>query len=634
MRHNDVMKHLFPLCLCICVFSCNGGPDVEDEVLTDLPNLPGGNPLVPDQAMYPFPSDFYLADDPSTRTGRVVDIPAEALPGDIVPETFAGIDGWSRAPVILAYFDGGVDPASLPDPRDEAASVADDSPAFLVHADTQARVPVLIELDTQASSVSKQALILRAHVALEPDTTYVVVIRDKLKSAEGGDLPTSDAFRALRDDIPTDSNEVESQRVDFEAVNETISEQGLSSEEVVLAWSFSTRSREQVVNPLLSMADQMMSATLGQHVVESDEVIENNREIRGTIEAPNFIGPEGTIVVDDEDKAVQQGVRDIPYLVTIPETVDETRPTVLYGHGFFSHMNEPLWGSLQGLIQPGGVSMVSTNFIGFNEDDQFDSFAILADLNRTDEISAMQMQSEAHYVVLSRMVKEQMAGVITENRGNGDFPVMTADNVSYMGISNGGTQGLTIMSIAPNIDRGTLVVPGGGLMHFLQRAAQWTTMGPLLAGSFGTDLDFQVGISLMQVHLDPWDSINFVDHLVEPRFDGRPPVKIAIHEAMEDAQVNNMVTHWIARTAHVPMFVPNSLEPYGIDTIPAEDFSGPAALYIYDEHYDPLPETNTPPVENGAHGSVRDLDVYKQHVMAFIEDGSIIYTCDGACDPE
>lgn len=630
------MKRLLPFLFVLAIGGCKKDKDpVDGEVITDLPNEEGGNPLIPDEAMYPFPSDFYLQEDSTMRTGRSISIPAEALPGNLVPETFEGIDGWPRAPVMLAWFEGGIDPASLPDPRDEAASIADTSPAFLVREDTFERVPVLIEIDVEALTISRQALILRAHKALDPDTGYVVIIRDLLQKEDGtGPIEATEAFRALRDGIPTDNDDVESQRDDFVLVNQAIAETGLSPDEVALAWVFHTRSREQVVNPLLSMTDQMMDANLGDYVVDSDEFIEESREIRGTIEAPNFIGPDGTIVVDSDDNAVQQGTRDVPFLVTIPQTVDETRPTVLYGHGFFSHMNEPTWSSLQGLIQPGRITMVSTNFIGFNEDDQFESFETLANLNRTAEITAQQMQSESHFVVLSRMVKEQMAGTLMENRGNGDFPVMDADQVVYMGISNGGTQGLTIMSVAPNIDRGILVVPGGGLIHFLQRASQWLTMGPLLAIQFGTDLDFQVGGSLMQVHLDPFDSINFVDHLVSPRFEGRDPVTVVIHQAKEDAQVNNMVTQWIARTAGIPAFSPNALEPYGVETIPAADYDGPAAMYIYDEGYAPLPETNKPPEENGSHGSVRELDVYKDHVTTFIETGDIVYRCDGPCDPD
>ena len=37
---------------------------------------------------------------------------------------------------------------------------------------------------------------------------------------------------------------------------------------------------------------------------------------------------------------------------------------------------------------------------------------------------------------------------------------------------------------------------------------------------------------------------------------------------------------------------------------------------------------------NGAHGSVRELDVYKVHIARFIEDGALVQVCDGACDPE
>jgi len=629
------MRCLLPLLIFLAPGCKRDGPPDEAERITDLPNAPGGNPLVPDEPMYPFPSDFHTQEDMGTRTGRSLSIPAEALPGALVPDTFAGIDGWPRMPVMLAHFDSGIDAASLPDPRDEGASVADTSPVFLVREDTWERVPILIELDAEAVIEAKQALILRAHEALDPDTGYVVLITDRLDQGDGsGPLEPTEAFRALRDEIPTDNDDVESMREDFETVHMAIAETGLDPEEVVLAWSFHTRSREQVVNPLLSMVDQMMTATLGAYAVTSDVDTGENREIRGTVQAPNFIGPDGTIAVDGDDAAIQHGTRDVPFLVTIPHTVDETRPTVLYGHGFFSHMDEPTWSSLQGLIQPARVTMVSTEFMGFNSDDQFEAFQILADLNRTDEISAMQMQSEAHFVVLARLVREQLVTDLVADRGDGSFHVMDGGEIVYMGISNGGTQGLTLMSVAPNIDRGILVVPGGGLVHFLQRASQWTTMGPLLATAFDHDLDFQVGAALMQSHLDPWDSINFVDHLVAPRFEGRDPVRVVLHEAVEDAQVNNMVTHWVARTAGIPVFSPNTLEPYGLETLPPADYDGPAALYIYDEGYPPLPVTNTPPVENGAHGSVRELDIYKEHVTAFIETGDIVYGCADACDPD
>lgn len=41
-----------------------------------------------------------------------------------------------------------------------------------------------------------------------------------------------------------------------------------------------------------------------------------------------------------------------------------------------------------------------------------------------------------------------------------------------------------------------------------------------------------------------------------------------------------------------------------------------------------------PPVDNGTHGHVRTLEVYMSHVAAFIEQGTLVQLCDGACDPE
>ncbi len=610
----------------VLLLSCNKG-----EEITGIQNQPGGNPIVPEYAMFPMPSDFYLQDDATTRTGKRLAIPAEAMPGDLRPDVFAHADGWPRSPVMLTWLPD-LDPAALPHPLDEDATLADDSPIVVVRMPDLARVPVLAELDATAADQAQRSLILRPHLALDPATTYVVLLRDTLTATDGSTYEANKAFRALRDDIPTNSDAVEAQRDDFVVVNQAIAGLGFEPDSVIQGWSFSTRSREQVVNPLLSMADTVMAAELGDVVVVSDEVDDDNRIVTLTVEAPWFIGDDGLIALDADDNAIQNGTQDILFIVTIPDTVTVTRPGVLFGHGFFSHREETTWGSLQQLTHPAAFPTVSTNFIGFNEEDQTASFTILADFNRTAEISAQQMQSQANHVALARVMREQLPTAVT--LGTGD-PVIDVDHISYMGISNGGTQGFTIMTIAPNLDRGVLVVPGGALTHMLQRASPWTTLGAVIATRFDDPRDLQAASGLFQVALDPWDSINFVDHMVEPRFAGREQeVKVVLHEAVADAQVSNMITHWLARTAGVPVFAPNTLEPWGLQPIEGATHDGNSALYIYDEGYDPLPLDNTPPVENGAHETIRDLTVYKDHVTDFIEDGSITYTCAGACDPE
>ena len=58
-------------------------------------------------------------------------------------------------------------------------------------------------------------------------------------------------------------------------------------------------------------------------------------------------------------------------------------------------------------------------------------------------------------------------------------------------------------------------------------------------------------------------------------------------------------------------------------------------LYVYEEDVEPNPIGNVPPSEdNRTHNTVRDLEVYKEHVIRFIDEGVMQQVCDGACNPE
>ncbi|MDP7113930.1 MAG: hypothetical protein QGH45_18310, partial [Myxococcota bacterium] len=352
---------------------------------------PGGNPLVPDVAMYPFPSDFYLEADPDSATGRRMALAAEAMPSMLTAETFAGADGFSPAPALLAWFEGGIDPGSLPDPDDPSAALADDSTVMLMREGSWERVPLLVELDANASLPAEQALIIRPMDTLETGTGYVALLCDGLRVADGsGSPPVSEAFRALRDGIPTDCAEVEAQREDFVLVNDAIAGSGLTAAEVVLAWSFHTRSAEQLHAPLLALHDVAGDWPLDGWAIDSDAWDEDgeNRLIRGRFPAPDFLGDVGVVALDPDGTPVVHGTREAPFLVTIPDTVGSTtRPVISFGHGFFSALEEPTWSSLNDGLHSWRMSAASTEFIGFNEDDLVATIAILGgDLDRTDEI--------------------------------------------------------------------------------------------------------------------------------------------------------------------------------------------------------------------------------------------------------
>jgi hypothetical protein len=632
-------RHHFATLLVASVLLSGCKPD-GDELLTGLPDVPGENPLVPDVPMFPFPSDFYLEADPGTLTGRRLVLDDAFMPEGVTAATLASADGFSRAPALLAWFEGGLDAGSLPDIDDPSAAMAADATVMLVRAESWEPVPLLVELDLNAEDIDEQALIIRPQDVLEPGAGYVAILTTGLVSADGSGPPAaSPAFEALRDGVLTDSSTVEAQRSDFELVNDAIDGVGLAPADVVLAWSFHTRSAEQSQATLLAMQDSTVDWDLGGWAITDDAWDESgeNRLIHGTFEAPDYLGADEAIVLDDQGLPAQHGVRSVEFMLTIPVTAStETRPAMVFGHGFFSSLEEPTWSSLNNGLQRWRMAAATTNFIGFNEDDLFDTMGILGSgLDGVTTVVHQQMQSHVHQTLLGRLVADELSGVVTADDGT---PLIDGDNVHYMGISNGGTQGLVIMTASPFFERGVLDVPGGGWTHMLQRAVQWNTMGTAFSSQYSDPRDLQLEMSLLQLVFDPIDSLNWVEHLAQDRLPGRPDVRVSLQEAVGDCQVSNMVTEWVARAGDIPVVTPTPREVWGLEPITAEPPDGTdrnAALLIYDEGYEALASGNLPPPEdNGAHATVRKLEVYLEHVGAFMEDGTIAQFCDGACDPD
>ena len=233
--------------------------------------------------------------------------------------------------------------------------------------------------------------------------------------------------------------------------------------------------------------------------------------------------------------------------------------------------------------------------------------------------------------VMIRYIREQLSQ---------DFVGLDPTSVHYMGISNGGTFGYLFGATTFEVERAIFVVGGAGLSHFLQRATQWSELGYLVTSRYPEAVEQQLFLSLLQMVIDPIDPANYMDHLVAPRFTGRPPLRSQLHMARHDSQVSNLVTEWVARSARIPMITPSPKDIWGLEQVSAplsdtDQLSLPSALYVYDEGVEPAPIGNIPPAEdNRTHNTIRDLDVYQEHIIRFIDEGRIQQICDGACDPQ
>lgn len=617
----------------LLILACKPNP-TPPAMITGVHDEAGNNPVVPEVPLYPWPSSMYLEADSSTRTGFRLDLPDAVV--DAVEDTaiFPSMDGFSRVSPILTFFADGIDPTTLPS---VAESIEPSSAVLLVRADGLVQEPILVELDGYAEATD-QSLIVRPQVTLAADTDYVVLIRDTVTHADGSAIVANDAFRALRDDIPTDSSTVEAQRDDFAKLRSTISGLGLTPSEVVSGWVFHTRSEGQVIDPLIAMHDTMMTATLGTWHELSREDDGDNTIVQGEVEVPDFLGADLRISLGSDGLPVVEGTRSMAIQLTIPHTVDVPRPVLVFGHGFFSSRDEPSWGSLQQSVQEWRYPVASIDFLGFTEADVGSSASALAgNIDTLARVIDQQRQSQANHTALVRVIEEQLGTAIVLDGPAGSYSPLDVDAVNYLGISNGGTQGYTLFATSPKLTRGALVVGGGGWSHITQRAAQWHTLGQIVTLRYPDNRQLQLQLALMQQVFDPIDSLNFADHLVHDRLPGRPPVELSLHMAVGDAQVSNMTTEWVARAAGIPLVVPSARDVWGLETLDASQagVDVPAGLVIYDEGYPAQPVGNVAPLsDNGAHESIRDLLSYRENVGRFLETGNIVQACDGACDPD
>jgi pimeloyl-ACP methyl ester carboxylesterase len=619
----------------VALAACPG----KKELPKGFPNQPGGNPLVPEIALLPFPSDFYLEPDPATPTGRRVVLPEEALPNQVPAAIFGGADGFSMSPAIVAWLPGGIDPASLPDPLDEGASLEDESPVWLVRTSTGERVPVLAELDQNTEDVLQQTLILRPHVKLEPNEGYVVILRSSLRDRAGRAHEPGAAFLALRDGRATGDPAVEKLRPGFVLVTVAIAAQGISPEEVVLAWSFHTRSEENVVQPLLRMQEIVWSQPAADYTIVTDGLDDSgeNRILDGVFQAPSFRNAEGLIELDGDGEPILQGTEEAELMVVIPTSVEETRPVMLYGHGFFSSYDEASWGAPNKLCREKRLTAVSTNF-GFNLSDSGMQIMIMSQRqDLMDRLVAHHLQKIVNFTALAKLTRDRLSQDITGDVGGVGFHPLDGQNVHYAGISNGGTFGYVVASTSPAITRAALIVGGGGLTHFLQRAVNWHSYQPLFDGVWDEPLEMQLVLTLMQIALDPIDSINYAHRLATNRFPGLPDLKASVHMAVNDSQVRNLLTEWIVRSAGVPLVVPSPKAVWGLETVDASALDGsalPVVFQVYDEHVEAPPLGNVPPEEdNGTHGSCPKQPSLQEHWYQILANGRFAHVCDGACDP-
>jgi len=559
------------------------------------------------------------------------DIPVEGA-------LFSRWDGFSPSGFALAAFPSGVSSAGLPSFASPDDSLAPTSPIILLDEDTGERAPFFAEVDQNISDPAKAALIIRPLARLHPKSHYVVAIRNTVKAADGGDLPISDGFRALRDGTEFGHPKFAAARDRAEAMFGALATAGVDKSEVVLAWDYITASDEFLQSDLTTMRAAALPAigTAGANLtfttVDQSNTPQTYKRYTGTFKSPTFLthGAEDDSIMARDASGVPMlmGMRDANFAAIIPDCVQTAtlpRPTIIFGHGLFGSAKEYLDDDfVQNLAEDHCYIILAGDFIGLSSAQIALAPIAVNNMNLGNQITEKLGQAVIDFIALENIARGPMAADAAFKFNN--QPVIDPTKIFYVGGSLGGIMGNTLMAYDPNLTRGVLAVPGGVWSMLFERSNAWSLLQGPAMGAYPDDV-YQLNLALLGMGMEPYDPITTAQHVIADPLFGNPVKNILMWYSLGDCLVSNITTEMVARTMGIDVISPSVKEPWGLSAKPGPLVNG---INVFDEHPTPLPPTtNIPPVkDNGTHSGINRRAAALRMVQAFLEaDQKVVASC-------
>ena len=502
----------------------------------DPTNPAGCDPIDPAQCMLPYPNDWFTRPDPSSRTGRRLDLNVLAMPRNVAgkpvePQEWNRSDGFSAGAQILTVVPGMTSnddlvPSGLPPVTDLAMNGSSNLGVILLDARTGEQVPVWVEIDqyTQesgpvATGTVQQDLMIHPAVNLRDGERYIVGLRHLVRD-DGSLAQPSAAFAAYRDHRAPASDP---RRAHMESIFRALDQAGFPRPQLYLAWDFTTASTLNVTGRLLAIRDDAFRQ-LGEteQDIAADRVTGRApaftvdsvtpftaaqepqviRRISGHFTVPCYIFP----TCDPPakcDTATQGTVHDCPspgQFLLDPRNPDATpqqvagqtyqanficnvgrsgyenhqrlRP-VEYGHGLFGGADEV--NSDPQRAMAGGFAMMycATDWFGMATADVPNAVLALQDFSRFPLLTDRVQQGELDFLYLARLM--------VHPDGFGSNPAFQRNGVSFIdtraayydGNSQGGIYGGTVCAVSIDVHRCVLGVPGMDYSILLPRSSDY-----------------------------------------------------------------------------------------------------------------------------------------------------------------
>ncbi len=616
--------------------ACEPAPDPVDVAID--PACEWSNPV---HCLLPWPSDRWLAGGKLQYDG---DVFPTNIDGDVFdPEPYARFDGFSPAAHMLTMFEKAVDVSNLAWIDEYGESVLDESPTVIVDLASGDRIAHFAEVDSRAGEdfgaiFEHPPTLLYLHPAqrLQEGRTYGVALRN-IRLVDGTDAEATRPFAVLRDGTPTTSDVIEAARPRYEELFEGLEAAGIAREDLVQAWSFTTATGDSIRGDLLHIReDALARVPLGSGDCTVTSVAEapdsrTARRVEGTFKAPLYMDADATasrLVRDDDGLPEFQGWADVPFVVNVPNSLAEAGDgrMIQFGHGLMGSAEDEM---SDGFVPQFGDDhesvMVGTDWQGMSRDDLTTVASALSDLSKFPQVGERLMQGMVGEWSLTRAFQgacRELPDLLADD----GTPVIRADEVYFMGISQGGILGGTFMATTPDIERGTLIVGAMDFPFVMTRSLNWADYELILRAWYDDRVEREILVFVMSSLWDQAEPNAWLPGVLDTK-------KILYQVAEGDLQVQTIAADRAVRTMGMPLLAPALRPVWGVPEV-----EGPLdSAYVYYDLGGPYPpiENQVPDDINNNHNAQRGVRAAQDQIDLFFQpDGRIEHVCDGPCDPE
>lgn len=609
--------------------------------------LSGCDPLDPSRCAFPFPSS-YFQEEAETPTGVKLRYWEHSLPKNVdqvqmMPTHLNELDGFSTIGGAVFYFPD-LDDSNLVPHTDIASSLAAGSTTVLIDTVTGERVPHFAEVDSTARNADQRVVFVRPVVPLEHGRRYVVGVRGLLHS-DGSAVEASPAFAALRDKKKTENGDIEFRRRRFEQeVFPVLEAADVPRDELILAWDYTTVSRERSLGRAEHMRDDMLARIPSDGPEYTLTSIENadctnpdqtwGKRIYGEMTVPMYTE------TNRAPTLLTRGADGLPYyngdttaefVVNIPCSVLNNpgpAPILHYGHGLLGSKGETNTGWLNRFAHEHGYVLFGLDWTGMAEDDVGAiSFMLVDDPSDFAILPERSQQGFVEWVAADVLFTGKIADD-PELQVEGT-KLLDTSKLRYYGNSQGGILGGAYMALSPHIERGVLGVGGAPYHLLLTRSKDFDPFFRIFRIKFDDDRDIALIMAVMQQLWDPAEAggwLNSMNRDVQP---GMPNKQVLLQVGVHDSQVTTLGAHIMARAYGAALVDPAVRAPWGIE-VKEPGFTGSALVEFAYTDVPEEPFANIPPDGDfDTHECPRREPAGQRQIVDFLEQGVVNHYCDG-----